>query len=227
MILTFAWDIMNRLNNYAKFNKYCFFLILLWTKRCIVHWNKIFYLTYDELKQDSKYWRFFNFAYSTIEKRNEDFKKTTLHFRKMRKQNKNFFNKKYQLQRIFLNVNNLMLRYDIKFDNKHNFKLIFRWNESFKMRKVNSIKKIYNLKKLNEICLNETYVENRLKQFRIQKMQIENIEKKKINLMKFWKNIIKFKKTIETVKKNFEENFEIKKKNVDQIEKLRKNQRNA
>ena len=48
-----------------------------------------------------------------------------LHFRKMKKQNKEFFDNKHQLRRIFLNVNNLMLRHDIKFDNKHNLKLIF------------------------------------------------------------------------------------------------------
>ena len=61
-----------------------------------------------------------------LKRKNEDFKKTTLHFRKMKKQNKEFFNDKHQLRRIFLNVNNLMLRHDIKFDNKHDFKLIFR-----------------------------------------------------------------------------------------------------
>ena len=46
------------------------------------------------------------------------------------------------------------------------------------MRKADSIKKIYVLKKMNEVCLNETYVENRLKCFRIRKMRIENVEKK-------------------------------------------------
>ena len=46
------------------------------------------------------------------------------------------------------------------------------------MREVDSIKRIYVLKKMNEACLNETYVENRLKRFKIQKMRIENVEKK-------------------------------------------------
>ena len=44
----------------------------------------------------------------------------------MKKQNKEFFDDKHQLRRIFLNVNNLMLRHDIKFNNKYNSKLIFR-----------------------------------------------------------------------------------------------------
>ena len=61
-----------------------------------------------------------------LKRKNEDLEKTTLHFRKMKKQNKEFFNDKYQLRRIFLNVNNLMLRHNIKLDNKHDFKLIFR-----------------------------------------------------------------------------------------------------
>ena len=59
-----------------------------------------------------------------------------------------------------------MLRHDIKFDNKHDFKLIFRWDESFKMRKADSIKKTYVLKKMNEVHLNETYAENWLKCFK-------------------------------------------------------------
>ena len=80
------------------------------------------------------------------------------------------------------------------------------------MREADSIEKIYVLKKMNEIHLNKTYVENRLKCFKIRKMQVENIEEKKIDLTRFLKNIKKFKKMIEIVKKNFEENFEIRKK---------------
>ena len=47
------------------------------------------------------------------------------------------------------------------------------------MREVDSIKKIYVLKKRNKARLNETYVENRLKHFRIRKIRIENVEKKR------------------------------------------------
>ena len=158
-----------------------------------------------------------------LKKKNKNLEKTTLHFRKMKKQNKEFFDDKHQLRRIFLNVNDLMLRHDIKLDNKHDLKLIFRWNESFKMRKVDSIKKIYVLKKMNEARLNETYAENRLKCFRIRKMRVENVEEKKIDLTKFLKNIKKFEKMIEIAEKSFEKNFEMKKENFNQIEKLRKN----
>ena len=114
-----------------------------------------------------------------------------------------------------------MLRHDIKFDNKHNLKLIFRWNESFKMREVDSVKRIYVLKKMNEVHLNETYVENRLKRFRIRKMRIKNAEEEKIDLTKLLKNIKKSEKMIEIVKKSFEENFEMKEKDFNQIEKLK------
>ena len=78
----------------------------------------------------------------------------------MRKQNKEFFDNKHQLRRIFLNVNNLILRHDIKFNNKHDLKLLFRWNKSFKIRKANSIKEIYILKKKIKNYLNKTYAEN-------------------------------------------------------------------
>ena len=114
------------------------------------------------------------------------------------------------------------MRHDIKFDNKHNLKLIFRWNESFKVREADSIKKIYVLKKMNEVYLNEIYIENRLKRFKTWKMQVENAEKEKINLTKSLKNIKEFERMIEIVKKTFEKNFEMRKKNFNQIEKLRK-----
>ena len=140
----------------------------------------------------------------------------------MKKQNKELFDDKHQLRRIFLNMNNLILRHDIKLNNKHDFKLIIQWNESFKMREVNSIKKIYVLKKMNEVRLNETYIENRLKCFKIWKMRAENAEKEKIDLTKSLKNIKEFEEIIEIAEKNFEKNFEIKKENFNQIEKLRK-----
>ena len=117
-----------------------------------------------------------------------------------------------------------MLRHDIKLDNKHDLKLIFRWDESFKMREVDRVKEIYVLKKMNEVHLNETYAENQLKRFRIRKMRAENVEEKKIGLTRSLKNIEKFKEMIEIVEKSFEKNFEMREENFNQIEKLRKNQ---
>ena len=80
---------------------------------------------------------------------------------------------------------------------------------------------------MNEVRLNETYAENRLKRFRTRKMRIENVEKKKIDLTKFLKDVEKFEEMIEIAEKNFKENFEMKEKNSDQIEKLKKNRRNV
>ena len=136
----------------------------------------------------------------------------TLHLRKMKEQNKKFFNDKHQLRRIFLNVNDLMLWHDIKLDNKYDLKLIFQWNESFKMRKTDSIKKTYVLKKMNETRLNETYTENRLKHFKTRKMRIENVEEEKIDLTKFLKDVEKLEKIIETVKKTLKRISRWKKK---------------
>ena len=61
-----------------------------------------------------------------FKKKDEDFKKVVLHLKQMRKQNKKLFNNKYQLQKIFLNVDNSILKHDIKLDNKYDLKLVFR-----------------------------------------------------------------------------------------------------
>ena len=96
----------------------------------------------------------------------------------MKEQNKKLFDDKHQLRRVFLSVSDLMLRHDIKLNNKHDFKLTFRWDELFKILKVDSIKRIYVLKELNEIRLDETYAENRLKRFRTRDVRTEDAEKK-------------------------------------------------
>ena len=43
----------------------------------------------------------------------------------MKEQNKKLFDNKHQLQKIFLSADDLMLKYDIKLNNKHDFKFIF------------------------------------------------------------------------------------------------------
>ena len=84
----------------------------------IMNWNKI-RSTEDLLTMRVK----------QFQKRNKDFKEAALHFKRMKKQNKKLFDNKYQLRKIFLNADDLMLKHDIndiKFNNKHNFKLVFR-----------------------------------------------------------------------------------------------------
>ena len=56
-----------------------------------------------------------------------------LHLKRMREQNKKMFDNKHQLQKIFLNVDDLILKQNIKLDNKHDLKLIFRRNNSFRI----------------------------------------------------------------------------------------------
>ena len=90
------------------------------------------------------------------------------------------------------------------------------------MREADSIKKIYILKKMNEVRLNETYAENRLKRFKIRKVRAENVEEKKIDLTRSLENIKEFEEMIEIVEEDFEKNFEMKKENSNQIEKLKK-----
>ena len=59
-----------------------------------------------------------------------------------------------------------MLRHDIKFDNKHDFKFVFRWDESFRIQRANSMKNIYILKEMNETRLERIYANNQLKGFK-------------------------------------------------------------
>ena len=80
---------------------------------------------------------------------------------------------------------------------------------------------------MNEAYLNKTYAENQLKCFRTQKIRAENVKKKEINLMKLLKDVEEFEEMTETVKKSFEKNFEMKKKDFDQIKKLKKDRRDA
>ena len=61
-----------------------------------------------------------------FQRRNENFKETALHLKRMRKQSKELFDDKHQLRKMSLNADNLMLRHDIKLDNKHDLKLVFR-----------------------------------------------------------------------------------------------------
>ena len=71
------------------------------------------------------------------------------------------------------------------------------------------------MKKLNETRFDEIYAENWLKRFRIRNMQIENFEKKKLNLTLIQKDAEKFKKKIEAAEENSKENFKILKKKSD------------
>ena len=89
----------------------------------------------------------------------------------MRKQNRKLFDDKYQLQKILLNIDDLILKYDIKLDNKHDLKFIFRWNELFQIQRADSIKDIYILKEMNETRLERIYANNWLNRFKIKDVE--------------------------------------------------------
>ena len=124
----------------------------------------------------------------------------------MREQNKKLFNDKYQLQKIFLNADDLMLKHDIKLDNKYDFKLAFRWNESFRIQRANSMKSIYILKEMNETHFKRTYADNRLKQFKTK--NVENSSTRQIEIHKILN--ITFENSIDAMKKSNNVNKDIR-----------------
>ena len=91
-----------------------------------------------------------------------------------------------------------MLKHDIKFDNKHDFKLIFWWNELFRIQRANSMKDIYILKEMNEIHLERTYANNRLKQFKTR--NFKNLSMKQTEIHKILN--ITFENSIDAMKKS-------------------------
>ena len=91
-----------------------------------------------------------------------------------------------------------MLKHDIKLDNKHDLKLIFRWNESFRIQRANSMKDIYILKEMNETRLERIYADNRLKQFKIK--DVENLSTKQIEIHEMLN--ITFENSIDAMKKS-------------------------
>ena len=56
-----------------------------------------------------------------------------------------------------------MLKHNIKLNNKYDLKLVFRWDESFRIQRADPIKYIYILKEINETRLEKIYADNRLK----------------------------------------------------------------
>ena len=76
-----------------------------------------------------------------------------------------------------------MLRHDIKLDNKHDLKLVFWWNESFRIQRADSMKDIYILKEMNEIRLKRIYVSNRLKRYKIRNAEDSSTRQTEIHEM--------------------------------------------
>lgn len=62
-------------------------------------------------------------------------------------------------------IDNLVLLYNIKFDEKYNIKLFFKYLDLFKIKEINKIKNFYIFEKIDKILLKSTYFDNRLKRY--------------------------------------------------------------
>ena len=96
-----------------------------------------------------------------------------------------------------MNVDDLIFKYNIKLDNKHDLKFICLWNEYFRIQRANSMKDIYTLKEMNKTRFESIYTNNRLKQFKIK--NVENSSTRQIEIHKMLN--IAFKNSIDAIKK--------------------------
>ncbi len=102
-----------------------------------------------------------------LQKRNENMNETKNLLKRMRKQNKKYFDLKHFTTNKNINKNDLVLLHDIQHENDRsiNRKLKYKWRESFRVKKIIQDKKTYLLQKLDEIDLAEIFVENKIKKF--------------------------------------------------------------
>ena len=71
------------------------FLFVLWRRSCSVYRNKMFHLKKSALKRNSKWKRFFNHVRLSIETKKKNLIETTDMLRRMKKQNKNWFDDRH------------------------------------------------------------------------------------------------------------------------------------
>ncbi len=102
-----------------------------------------------------------------LQRRNENMNKTRNLLKRMRKQNKKYFDSKHFVINKNINKNNFVLFHDTQHENDRsiNRKLKYRWRESFRLKEIIQNKEIYLLQKFNEIDLIEIFVENKIKKF--------------------------------------------------------------
>ncbi len=87
--------------------------------------------------------------------------------KRMRKQNKKYFDSKHFTTNKNINKNDFVFLHDIQHKNDRNInrKFKYKWRRSFRVKKFIQNKKIYFLHKLDEIDLIEIFVENKIKKF--------------------------------------------------------------
>ncbi len=102
-----------------------------------------------------------------LQRRNENMNEAKNLLKRMRKQNKKYFDSKHFTTNKNINKNDFVLFHDIQHENDRsiNRKLKYKWRESFRIKKIIQDKKIYLLQKLDETDLIEIFVENKTKKF--------------------------------------------------------------
>ena len=100
-----------------------------------------------------------------LKRRNENLKEAALHLRRMRETDKEIWDDQRRIHTSLIVKNDLVLLHDTKLNNIHIQKLTWRWLESFRVVKVNSIKNWYKIAEVDEAILKKTVAENWLKKF--------------------------------------------------------------
>ncbi len=102
-----------------------------------------------------------------MSKKNENMNEVKNLLKRMRKQEKKYFDSEYFTIDKEINKNDFVLFYNIQHENDRSIKckLKYKWRKSFRVKKVIQSKDIYFLQKLNEIDLIKIFVENRIKKF--------------------------------------------------------------
>jgi hypothetical protein len=102
-----------------------------------------------------------------LQRRNKNMNEARNLLKRMRKQDKKYFDSKHFTTNKDINKNDLVLLHDTQHENDRsiNRKLKYKWRESFRVKEIIQNKEIYFLQKLDEIDLIEIFVENRIKKF--------------------------------------------------------------
>jgi hypothetical protein len=102
-----------------------------------------------------------------LQRRDENMNETRNLLKRMRKQDKKYFDSKHFVTNKKINKNDLVLFHNTQHENDRsiNRKLKYKWRKSFRVKEVIQNKEIYLLQKLDEIDLAKIFVENRIKKF--------------------------------------------------------------
>jgi uncharacterized protein YqgQ len=102
-----------------------------------------------------------------LQRKDENMNEARNLLKRMRKQDKKYFDSKHFTTNKDINKNDFVLLHDIQHENDRsiNRKLKYRWRKSFRVKEIIQNKKIYFLQKLDEIDLIKIFVENEIKKF--------------------------------------------------------------